>query len=40
VQASNWRIGGRKKKGVKEELKVILCLFCICAAITFDYPFT
>jgi hypothetical protein len=33
VQASNWRIGGRKKKGVKEELKAILCLFCICAAI-------
>jgi hypothetical protein len=40
VQASNWRIAGRKNKGVDEELKVILCLFCICAAITFDYPFT
>jgi hypothetical protein len=39
VQASNWRIVGRKKKGVKEELKGILCLFCICAAIKFDYPF-
>jgi hypothetical protein len=33
VQAFNWRISGRKKKGEKEELKVILWLFCICAAI-------
>jgi hypothetical protein len=29
-----------KNKVVKEELKMILCLFCICAAIPFDYPFT
>jgi hypothetical protein len=40
VQASSWRIGGRKKKGVKKELKVILWLFLYLCCNSFGYPFT